>query len=152
MDSPFELPIHIAYRPPGWLAIVLSISHCGAIICIFAVPVPPWSKIALLAVICVSLLWSLYRVLHRRYVAPPIMLILNTTNEWRLADRRDARPITLLPGAFVHPGLLVLRFKDGRRICPVILTPGMLKREVFRRLRVRLRYENKATSYWESEE
>lgn len=145
MDSAFELPIQIAYRPPGWLVLALSISHSGAIICIYALPVPLWLKAAMVVVICISLLRSLYQFLNSRYIVPPIKLILNAADEWRLADRRDTRPVILLPGALVHPLLLVLRFKDGRRIYPVILTPGTLNRAVFRRLRVRLRFGNKAT-------
>ena len=144
MDSAFELPIHIAYRPPGWLVIASIINHCGAIICIFAVPVPPWLKAAMVAVVGAGLFWSLYRFLHRRYITPSIMLILNSANEWRLVERGEARPIRLLPGALVHPLLLVLRFKDGRRVYPVVLTPGMLNPELFRRLQVRLRFNDKS--------
>ena len=69
-------------------------------------------------------------------------LILNSSDEWTLVDERGDRPIKLLPGAFVHPRLLVLRFSDDDRKYSIILTPTMLDRDILRRLRVRLRFGN----------
>jgi len=140
MDSAFELPIHISYRPPAWLAFVLIINHFGAIICIFIVPVPVWVKVIIITAILAGLIWSLYGYLHDRYVLPVRRLILNSCDEWKLVDKQGDRTIKLLPGAFVHEHLVVLRFKDGRRHYSFILSPSSVNRDVLRRLRVRLRF------------
>lgn len=150
MDRAFELPIHITYRPPAWLAITLIISHVGAIICIFVLPVPPWIKVSLTAVVMAGLLRSLSRHLHDSYRSDPSQLILNASDEWILVDERGDRSIMLLPGAFVHPALLVLRFRDNGRINTCILAPSTVNGDILRRLRVRLRFnkvmdEKKAT-------
>lgn len=144
MDGAFELPIHISYRPPAWLLIFLSISHLGAIICIFAVPVPSWLGVLIATAIVGSLLWSLSRHFYYRYRSVPVRLILNASDDWSLADERGDRAIRLLPGAFVHPCLLVLRFRDNGRSRSFILTPSTLDEDMLRRLRVRLLYKKRS--------
>lgn len=49
-------------------------------------------------------------------------------------------PAELLPGAFRHPGLTVLRFRVAGRRLPVsvVITPERVDGEAFRRLRARL--------------
>ena len=140
MDSAFKLPVHITYRQPSWLPIALMISHIGAIICIFTVPVPSWLTVVLSTMVLAGLLWSLSVYLRYRYLLPPRRLILNAGDEWKLVDERGARNITLLPGAFVHPRLLVLRFTDNSRGYSFILTPTTVEGNTLRRLRVRLRF------------
>ena len=142
MDSAFELPILITYRPPLWMAITLVISHVGAIICIFTVPVPPWIRFLIVTAVISSFLWTLSRYLSYRYRTEPVRLILNSSDDWTLADERGDRPISLFPGAFVHPRLLVLRFRDNRRSCSFILTRSNMDADMLRRLRVRLRFSN----------
>ena len=144
MDSAFELPIHISYRPPSWLAIALIINHIGAIICIFIVAVPVWVAAIITTAVMAGLIRSLSGYLHDRRVLPARQLILNSSNQWRLVDAHGDRRIRLLPGAFVHEQLLVLRFQDDRRRVSFILSPASVNRDVLRRLRVRLRFANKS--------
>ena len=142
MERAFELPIHITYRPPLWLLPALVISHVGAIICIFSLSVPPWMQAGMTTIVIAGLLWSLPRYVYNRYRTDPIRLILNTSDEWKLVDERGDRSIKLLPGAFVHPRLLVLSFRDNGRNCSFILTPSTLDEDMLRRLRVRLLFRN----------
>lgn len=140
MDSAFALPIRITYRPPSWLLIALITSHTGAIISVFAVPVPFWLKALLSAAVLAGLMRSVLDYLRYRYRTSPRRLILNAGDEWTLADEQGEQNITLLPGAFVHPRLLVLRFAAGRRRYVFILCPSTVDRNTLRRLRVRLRF------------
>ena len=139
MDGAFELPIHLTYRPPRWLAVVLVLSHSATIICILALAVPVWLKLVTVAVVigsCVGY-WLKYIQCHQDQ---PLQLILNSADEWKLVDEAGAREVQLLPQSLAHPALLVLRFRDGRRVQVFILTPRTVDRDILRRLRVRLRF------------
>src|SRR3990172_9924182 len=109
MDGAFELPIHITYRPPGWLVVAVIASY-----------VVYWRKY----VLCEQL-------------PPPLELILNSEDVWKLVDATGAREVQLLPESLVHPALLVLRFQERNRVHPFILTSRTVDRDVLRRLRVR---------------
>ena len=143
MDSAFELPIHISYRPPSWLVVALIISHFGAIICVFYIPVPFWIKAATSLAVIVCLLRSLSGYWRYKYTLPAIQLIFNSSDEWTLIDDQGDRPVRLQQGAYVRPGLLVLRFQDNGRRHSFILTPATVDGDILRRLRVRLRFVNR---------
>ncbi|MBF8269044.1 MAG: hypothetical protein HW386_753, partial [Gammaproteobacteria bacterium] len=115
MDGAFELPIHIAYRPPPWLAGALILSHSATIICILGLAVLIWLKLVMATATIVSCLayWRKYIQCH---AAQPVQLILNSADEWKLVDGTGAREVQLLPQSLVHPVLLVLRFRDDRRV------------------------------------
>ncbi len=48
-------------------------------------------------------------------------------------------PVSLQPGATVHPWLTVMRLQAGKKIYRAVLTPESIDRDDFRRLRVFLR-------------
>jgi len=146
MDGAFELPIHIAYRPPGWLAGALVVSHSGSIICILALSVPVWLKVSMTIAVIASCIGYWRRYIRCSEAQPPLELILNSEDEWKLVDATGAREVRLLQQSLVHPALLVLRFQDGRRIHAFILTPRMVDRDILRRLRVRLRFKKNVRS------
>ena len=141
MDGAFELPIHITYRPPGWLAGTLIAGHAGTIICVLVISVPIWLKLVMVVAIIASYLvyWRIY--VQCTQLPSPIELILSSEDEWKLVDATGAREVQLLPESLVHPALLVLRIRDGNRVHPFILTPQTVDRDVLRRLRVRLRFQ-----------
>lgn len=141
MESAFELPVHISYRPPGWLIFALTFTHTGAIICVFTVPVPVWLKGILILAIIISYSWYAFRYLACRKMRPPLLLIWNINDEWKLVDDAGVRDVRLLPGAVVHPAILVLRFEDGKQVHLFILTPWEVDKDILRRLRVRLLYK-----------
>ena len=73
-------------------------------------------------------------------------VILDSENRWwlRRQGAGDSR-LGLLPGSFVHPWIIILRFVNeaaGRDT--FILCRDNLDADTLRRLRVRLRYPNKA--------
>lgn len=141
MESRFNLPIHLDYYPPAWLFPVLTMGHTGAIICVFAVAVPSWLKLVIVSVISLSFFHYVKDFIAYRNPENRIRLILNIENEWKIIDCEGDREVMLLPGAYVHPLLMVLRFRDeNKQVKSFILTPGPMDRDSLRRLRVRLRF------------
>lgn len=142
MESPFILPIRIYYRPPGTLLLFLSIVHIISILCLLPLAIPVWTKGLLVLIILCSYFGYTRDFLHAR--RNRVELILQPDNEWRVVDisRKDQYwdRVKLIPGAFVHPRLVVLNLK-GRagRYC-FLLTHGNVDADTLRRLRVRLRY------------
>ena len=142
MESPFALPIHIDYRPPASLLILLTIIHAGALVCLLSVSLSLGSKVLLTLIMFCS-----YLIYTRRYIRArrkPVELMLRPDNEWRLVDRSRGDPhwsrMTLIPGAFVHPRLVVLNLRGPPGKYAFLLTPENVEGNCLRRLRVRLRY------------
>lgn len=141
-ENAFELPIRFTYRPPKGLLIFLTTSHLGAIICLFlaSVPAPILLKGLLSLIILFSCSFYLYSYHHAKQ--HPRQFILNANDEWLSLDISDREEkLRLLPAAFVHPLIVVMRFEmvSGKRLA-LLLTPSNCDPVVLRRLRVRLRY------------
>jgi hypothetical protein len=141
MDGYFQLPIRIEYSPPGWLLPFLLVSHLGAIIIIFILPVPIWAKPVGVAIVVFALIHAWRRDLRCRSLPAPVLLVCNGNDEWVLSDAARSRTVELLPGSLVHPAMLVLRFRDGNHVHAFFLTPRTVNPDVLRRLRVRLRFK-----------
>jgi len=139
-DNAFSLPIRIVYLPPQALMYLMTFSYTGALLCLLPLAWPLWSKGVL-----ISLLMANYIRFYRRFnrgktVAFRPQLFLNRDDEWSLlANANNVMAATLLPGAFVHRLLLVLRFvaEDGKSHT-FILSPENVEHNTLRRLRVRL--------------
>ena len=140
MENPFILPIHIDYRPPGSLLILLTVIHAGSLACLLLPAIPLWLKwlLALIA-LCSYLIYTGIYIRARRN---PVELILRPDNEWRLLDRsrRDHHWIRmkLMPGALVHPRLVVLNLRGAPGKYAFLLTSENVDGDCLRRLRVRL--------------
>ena len=142
MESPFTMPIRIYYRPPGSLMLFLSIVHAISILCLLPLALPDWVKCLLALIILYS--YHGYTLDYLRARGKRLELILQPDNEWRLVDlsRPDQQRVrvTLIPGAFVHPRLVVLNMQGPAGRFALLLTPQNVDADTFRRLRVRLRY------------
>jgi len=142
-ESAFNLPVIINYRPSLWVFSCLCMVHFGALICLYPAAIPVWLKWLLMATVLCS-----YIRHHRVYVilknsSCPQRLILKASDEWLLCSRDGASiPIKLLPESFVHPWLVVLRFKGHKlHFHAFVLTLDNIDVDILRRLRVRLRYQ-----------
>jgi len=142
MDSPFTLPIRIYYRPPGSLFVFLSLIHVASLLYLLSLALPPWSRVLLALIILCS--YTVYtrdfiRARHKR-----VELILQPDNEWRIVDLNrsdlDSCKMTLIPGAFVHPLLVVLKLRGPLGHYTFLLTCENMDADSLRRLRVRLLY------------
>ena len=121
---------------------LLTFIHTGALVCLLLPVFPLWSKGVLALIVLCSYL--IYTGLYIRARRNPVELILSPDNEWRLVDRsrRDHNwsRMTLIPGAFVHPRLVVLNLKGAPGKFAFLLTPENVESNCLRRLRVRLCY------------
>lgn len=141
MDNGFLYPIRITTRlSPRLLALIYG-AHAISLGVLPGISVS-WT---VRSVLTGCVLYSLYRfdARHRRRNDPgyPDEIQLNRHDEWSMKlPCGELRPVELLPRSFVHPRLVVLRFREGRKHIAVILTPDVVDREQLRRLRVRIKY------------
>ena len=142
MSSPAcALPLRLDYRPSRYLMLAVAGVHAAALLVLLPLPLAGWIKWLVAAAVVVQ-----GAVIWRRHVslsAPAAVkrLIWAGDNRWELfsADggSREAR---LLPAAYIHPWLVILRFiTEDKRRCAVILPPDSLDPDSHRRLRVQLR-------------
>ena len=99
--------------------------------------------ILLVVAIIVSMGWSLTAAMLKR--CPIVELIWDTMDEWTLRDAQGGEmQARLLPGAYVHPWLVILNFvpvvqrRHRHRRRTVILLSDMIDANSLRHLRVRL--------------
>lgn len=142
MESPFTLPIRIYYRPPDSLLIFLSVIHIGAVVCLMSLSAPLWSRVLLVLIVLCSYFIYTFEFLRARRRC--MELILLPDNEWRVVDstgdNRRWCQMALSTGAFVHPGLVVLKLRGPMGKYSFLLTGENVDIDTLRRLRVRLRY------------
>ncbi len=144
-DNPFNLPIRIHYRPPNSLVYFLTVSHVGALLCLFPTAFSVWWKAMLAGLLALNYIYYFPGLLRARIQEPRPQLCLNRENEWSLVNTaNDALALTLHTGALVHRLLLVLRFTatDGQTYS-FILTPKNVDLNTLRHLRARLLHGNK---------
>jgi len=139
-DFPLEMPIYIACRPSFNIAIFNALIHLGAIGSLFPADIPSGAVILLIS--CVLLHLFYYIRQYRIRCETHVMLKLNKENKWELTGANgEIKDLDLLPGTFVHPCMVILRFKDEcRRAYTYVLTTDNIERQTLRRLRVRLRF------------
>jgi hypothetical protein len=142
MAGAFNNPIRIPVKRSRWLLAGISLSHGGAICLLWPVVLPVGLKIIFLLMTCVSFIYSIHKYLYYFDNNCPIELFLNNEDEWFLTIRRDKTyEVQLHAEHYVHPWLVVLLFRTETCNHTIILTPDMIHPDVFRRLRVRLRYK-----------
>ena len=142
-DSGFKLPIRVLYQPPGCLFVYSTVLHSVSLLCLYPADVPLWSKYMLAVVIFSS--YGAYIWKYHKARRNPVEVILQSDGDWRLVvpergERQEFR-MNLLPGAFIHPILVVITLKGETGRFSFIFTPGNVNAAVLRRLRVRLRHQ-----------
>lgn len=128
---------------PSWLfaALLLGV-HGVALILIFLIPQLPLEVCGVLAAALAAHAWiSVSRHALLRARRSVVRVLWTATNTWLLSlHDGTASDAQLLPGSFVHPLLTVLNFRITRwRRVSVVIFPGRVDAEMFRKLRVKLR-------------
>ena len=138
MEFPLELPIFIPYRPSIRVCLFNTLVHAGAIFCLVLADLP-YTMAVLLGV---GVLTHCGFYLKRFFSPENICFKLDRDDRWQLLrPGRSAVDLRLLPGALVHPRIVVLCFREpGRRTRSCVLTRDNLDAQTLRRLRVRLRW------------
>ncbi len=141
-DFPLEAPLFIRYRRSPRFAALHFLAHAGAIFCLFLTDLLAWALLAM----GVGIAWHYRRYRRQRRASEGLLFRLDRQDRWRLLrEGRDAVPLRLLPGALVHPALVVLRLREASgRTHACVLTRDNLDPHTLRRLRVRLRWSRGA--------
>ncbi len=132
----FNLPLHLTVRPSRGLGRAVLLLHCLSPLPVLYTSLPPW--IFIVACLLVSL--------HYRYLAHPVLsqdckLILRASGDWLIATSADKyMPAHLQPGSLVHRKLTILSFNTAGGRKHVIITDDSTDPELFRKLRVFLRF------------
>ena len=136
--APLALEISVS-----WLfATILLVAHGIALILVFLIPQLPMVVSSILAAaLAVHAGFSVSRHALLRAQRSVVRLLWNAADVWSLTFRDGTTTeAQLLSGSFVHPILTVLNFRITRwRRVSVVIFPGRVDAEIFRKLRVRLR-------------
>jgi len=127
--------LQINLQPSHYLLAFILVSHGGALLLLFLLPVNLWLKLLVTLVV----LFSLYRQWceHGRGYT---QLRWDSLDQWWLIEPGgDEFAAQLLPGSYVHPALLVLRFRVDHRVRSLVLLADSADGDLLRRLRVRLK-------------
>jgi hypothetical protein len=127
--------LQIDLQPSRYLLAFILISHVGALVLLFFLPVALW----IMLLLGIAILFSLYRQ-WRDSISGYKSLRWDSLDQWWLMDQTgDDVAVQLLSGGYVHPLMLVLRYRVSKRVCSLVLLPDSADRDMLRRLRVRLK-------------
>ena len=141
MANHFELPVFIIVKASRWLKIWLYIIHLLAVLVILMTGLTWPVKYLLIFICCTGLFYVIRNYILLTGKNSIIRLLLNHVDEWWLTTAQgDTVNATLLPGALVHPMLVILPFRSQSGKHTVILSPDVINNDMLRRLRVRLKY------------
>ena len=142
---PLEAPIVVPGRPSPRLTALDIMVHLGALLGLFLADFGLGWK----AAAGVAIAWRGVRSLQSRLGQAKLSFRLDGQDRWQLL-REDGNALRLkrLPGSFVHPWLVVLRFKDENgRVYSQALRADNMDAPSLRRLRVRLRFPRRRAEF-----
>ena len=120
----------------NYLCLFIVLSHGGAAMAVVLTAIDPLIRVILMGVILVSF----YRSWNPTPKFP--RLCWDGNGQWWLYDGKGSEyHADLLPGAYVHPWLVILRFRVKRTVHDLVLVPDNVGRTQLRRLRVRLKHD-----------
>lgn len=141
-SNAFAQPLRIRPRPSLRLASFLVLAHGGTLLLLWTLAVATGLKLAVAALVLLDMLHGWRRHVRRSGAGVVDEVILQTGGQWLLQfPGREPLPAGLLPDSYVHPWLIVLRFRHRDGCCSLVLLPDMIDRDCHRRLRVRLAME-----------
>lgn len=144
MSNAFLQPLIIDYHMSRGVWIYLLLLHILAMIALWYSHLHLAISLPASLVVLGSLVWRSRQRRNSAQCRPVHQVILDSENHWwlRLHEAGDRR-LGLLPGSFVHPWIIIMRFVDEAKVrYTLILCHDNLDAATLRRLRVRLRYPN----------
>ncbi len=128
----FPLPLLIEPRPVSLARVRLL--HLAALAALFLAELPPLAQLAGIGLLGLSL---------ARLNTAPAAVRLRAHRDGRLEIWRDTawQRVALQAASVALPGLIVLRWREGRRRHSLVLTAAALPEDEHRRLRVWLRWK-----------
>jgi hypothetical protein len=130
------LPLEIEITRSYYLCLFITLSHVAAIAAVAFTAIDSLLRVILIGAIFISL----YRSWNP---APPFpRLRRDSQGQWWLHDHNGSEyRAELLPGAYVHPWLVILRFRVNLATHDLILLPDNVNGDQLRRLRVHLKHD-----------
>ena len=135
--------LRLSLKPSRYLAIGLTLGHLAAIGCVVIVPLALWLKLLLSGMLVASLIHTL--TLHAWRIRASSIIALQCDRDgvaviqMRSGEEREAR---VLGSSFVASYLTIVLLKPNtsRRVHTLVVLPDMLGPELFRQLRVWLKW------------
>ena len=148
-SSSYAVPLRLERRPSRYLLSALLAVHGMALLVMMPLPVVWWIKAPLALTVLAQGIVSCRRQLLFASAAAVQRLVWTGGGGWELFQRDGTgRRARLLPGSYIHPWLVILRFltEDSCK-CAVVLPCDSLDPDSHRRLRVQLGLlQDKATA------
>jgi hypothetical protein len=133
-------PFSISITPSRRLLLIQSLAHITAAMAVLAATVPSWLTAALLMVIGASLA-------RLRRALPVAGLVLNGDGRLEIVGADGtASEVAVHPHTFVVSFLVVLLYRQERRLRALTLLADSLAVEDFRQLRLWLRWRSSAAN------
>lgn len=135
--------LRLSLKPSRYLAAVLALGHLAALACVALVPLPLWLKISLSVVLLVSLMRSLTRDANLSTPASIIELACDREGSVYVKTRNGKEfEARVLGSSFVASYLTVVLLKPhaSRRVRAALVLPDAVNPELFRQLRVWLKW------------
>jgi len=143
MTNQFALPVLIIIKPSPWLAGGIVAIHLGAALALCIADLHSLIKSMVMLIVTASLAHALLTHVLLKHSDAPVQLLLTAGAEWWLTCvNGQTFSVQLMPAAFVHPLFTVVSFQGEKRRYTVILTPDVVEADMFRRLRVRLKFQH----------
>jgi len=141
MSSKKSAPaLQIDLQRSSYLFSFIILSHSGAMLAQFWVPMVLWIRLTLMIVISLSFYLS-----WKNHFEKFNTIRWDAVGQWWLINcNGHASAASLLPLTYVHPCLIVLRFKVERTVHSLILLPDSADRSQLRLLRIRLKLRSTA--------
>lgn len=138
-------PLRLECRPSRYLLIALAGVHVLALVVLLPLPVPWWVKLPFACAIAAQ--WVISWRHNIMLTAPQAVkrLVWTGGDRWELlcADGQSHKA-RLLPAAYIHPLLVILRFlTEDKHRCAVVLPCDCLDHDCHRRLRVQLQLQQR---------
>lgn len=131
-------PLSISITPSRRLLLIQSLAHVATAMAVLAATVPPWLAAVLLMMIGASLA-------RLRRAMPISGLVLNGDGRLEIVGADDtASEVIVHPHTFVLSFLVVLLYRQERRLRSLTLLADSLAAEDFRQLRLWLRWRSTA--------
>ena len=129
-------------QPSVYLAALLLAAHGMALLAIYTLPLPVWTKIGLTPLLLLSLIFYWRR--DARLTAPSAVIALTLQDEQVVLTARNGQQWStqLSSHSMVFPGLIVLDSlpQSANRAHSIVLLPDSLDSASLRRLRVMLKW------------
>lgn len=141
-ENPFLVTLRLPIREPSIITIVLISTN---VFCLFV----PWLtglhlNLKILLTVCpvLSLCYLIYKYRITVLTTRVAELILGSEDDWQVKMvNGEVHKAILSDSLFVHPLLTIILLRYGRHKDYFIFTPDNIEINLFRRLRVRLRYK-----------